>query len=280
MAQLQSYAGMELPADYPLIRRSRRDQAVIFDPGVAPLLLPLVQDADLHDFVCAEPQFWALQISAAAADEWPAEHERRPGLRLLLRDTAWGSARPCRLAAAHPAPDVPWIIATADGSRIALTTTPCLVAAPLTVLSDADETTLALLCCAAGRRRLAALSVGSVLEVPAVDAESAGRLQHGVAAARLLMRERLQRSQQFVRRVQRDFAPPGVERGAAFAEWADWSFAQLAAVVEQQLHTPIPSRFVPLWQQLHADAVAAEQRDRRELFQLQQTIEQAAAAFW
>jgi hypothetical protein len=35
-----------------------------------------------------------------------------------------------------------------------------------------------------------------------------------------------------------------------------------------------------LWQQLHADAVAAEQRDRRELFQLQQTIEQAAAAFW
>jgi hypothetical protein len=274
MVQLQTWDGAIIPADYPLFSRARRDQAVIYDPGVAPLVLPVVQDGDLHRFACAEPALWAIQVSAAAAADWAGELVRRPGLRLLLGGTAWGLERPCRVEGALPA-ELPWIVVSDDGTRAAQVATRCLVAAPLRVCIPADATTLALLCSVPELQRPAAAAT-----LPEPEPELAARLAAAATAARAVQLQRLQRAVQLIRRLHRDFAPPGIERSTQLREWADWSFARLAAEIEVQFRNAIPGRFVPIWQQLHADAVAGEQDDRRELSRLQQLIAQAAAPLW
>lgn len=263
------------------LERAERDQLVIFEPAVAPLIRPLIEAADVAPWHVAATGRWIIAVPGARAADLA---ERHPNLARRLAALPAPAATPGAAGPWWALPDgaeQPWaapriIVA---GQHVAWDETQALVGGPATVIASAEPYWLALMASTIGRRLLAE---GEVARFPIPDAPGPARASlAGLAlSAASLAAQRTELEQAVTRRLVADFGPPGVPSGPRLRRWWELSFAELVTAINAELGNDLPARYRPTWAEIHADQQATHAEASARLIELEQAIDAQAATLF
>ncbi len=274
--------GMLAPLVPPAVRRA----SVIFDPTLAGWFVRAALAADIAAWRHAAAG-WAWLVPPPAAREVPLA-QRCPPLAEFL-----GAAWPITAAQGRiPAVDgtIVWpVVAPWRGAAwLAPGTVP---GADVAVLEHATPTLLGIL----GSQPVAAYltrladrcarepgdpAIVAQLPLPGAASEHEAVVAHSATQLVAVTEARAQRADDGLRRIMRDYAPPGATADAALRDWWRHDVAVLLAAMRQRLGGAVPERFVAGFAAWHATEATALAHLERERAALEAALDAAVLAWY